>query len=129
MPLTRMPGSKGRTTNAKDEVVWDSAQRTWTDPAQPTWIEARMYHALRVLGVRYAPQYPVGVYTLDAFLPDYGIALESLGCSWHGCATCFGADPIEVAQQARKTARRTEQLRLRFGIRTINPSGPSLNSD
>jgi len=109
-------------------VVWPPMMSGYT-PTAPTWIETRMYTALRVLGVPFEAQYVLGPYTLDAYLPDYDIALESMGCSWHGCPEHYSDDQIEVDYQAKKTARRTEVLRLRFGVETINLWGHSLGSD
>lgn len=96
---------------------------------QPTGIERRLYAALDALGVAFIPQHPAGNFTLDAYLPQHRLAIESDGCSWHSCADCgFTGTPWDERRRKRDR-RRDELLLMHYAIATIRLWGHDLESD
>ncbi len=94
----------------------------------PTWLERRLYAALDSLGIAYEPQYPVGVYTIDAFLPTHSLAIEADGCSFHACLACGYDTPDDQSKRERDKVR-DRRLLLCHGIATIRIWGHDLNHD
>lgn len=49
----------------------------------PTTIETKLYEALNVLSITYVPQYGMGRYVVDAWLPEQKTIIEADGVYWH----------------------------------------------
>lgn len=63
----------------------------------PTSIEKMVYDALVSLGIEFIPEFHVGRYWIDAYLPSLFIALEVDGDYWHSL-------PAQIARDNRKDA-------------------------
>lgn len=61
----------------------------------PTSIERLAYDALHELGISFVPEYQVGRFWIDAFLPDLKLAIEIDGDYWHD-------RPDQIERDARK---------------------------
>lgn len=51
---------------------------------EATSIEIKVRKLLTRMGLEYLAEYQVGPYVIDAFIPEYQIAVEADGSYWHG---------------------------------------------
>lgn len=49
----------------------------------PTRVELAARTLLDELGVEFVEQHPIGVYTVDFFIPKIGLVIEADGAYWH----------------------------------------------
>lgn len=63
--------------------LWDVLKKQYAYNQKPTHPERVLYHTLETMGIRYDPQFWVGRYRADAYLPDYNIVIEVDGEYWH----------------------------------------------
>ncbi len=99
-----------------------------TDIYEPTGIERRLYCSLDALGVAFEPQYPVGYYRLDSYLPAYKLAIEVDGCDWHGCLLC-GLDSDWDRERRARDTNRDRRLLAVYGIATVRLAGHDMTYD
>lgn len=72
-------------------------------------LETRIVGVLTEMGLEYIPQYQIGPYFADFFLPELNSIIEAYGCYWHGCTSCEHPSWNEKAtQKARNKDKRRE---------------------
>ena len=71
---------------------------------------------------------PFGLYTVDAYLPKYHIALEADGDYFHGCPIHTN-DIYEITEQESRRAIRDERLWRPHGVVCLHLWGHSLRND
>lgn len=97
----------------KERIAEFLADQTRSQNRANTTIEVLLAQRLDTLGILYETQKRIGRYIVDFFLPEKGIALEALGCFWHGCLQC-GFD-TEKAQKARLKEEKRDAYLLKCG--------------
>lgn len=78
----------------------------------PTSIEVETYQALDGLCIAYEPQYRIGRWVVDAFIPSLGIVIECQGDFHHCNPAVYPAGPRYAVQ--RKTVARDQERRRFF---------------
>jgi very-short-patch-repair endonuclease len=68
-------------------------------------LEEKAYRVLDEWGVQYMPQYRIGQYVVDAYLPQRKLVVELMGCFWHGCFLCGYGDAAKLAHDRRRAER------------------------
>jgi hypothetical protein len=93
----------------------------------PTQLELRLYRALAALHVPYEEQVYFPPFTVDAFLTDYGVAIEVDGCRAHGCVPCgYGYNrPDEPGRRLRRDTCLTDK----YGLAVFHLPGHSMRTD
>lgn len=94
----------------------------------PTTIERNLLAALRKLGLEAVPQYPFGVFAVDAFVPSLNLALEADGCFYHGCRECGFHEDHPYAEAKRVWRDRKLQTEYRVAA-VIHIFGHDLAND
>lgn len=59
------------------------AQRARIYLANPSSIELMVRNALDAMGVHYVPQFPIGRYAADIYVPQRRLVIECDGTYWH----------------------------------------------
>lgn len=54
----------------------------------PTKLEMFIYSFLEYLNIEYNPQFAIGKYVVDVFIPSMHLIIEADGCYWHHCKEC-----------------------------------------
>ena len=76
-----------------------------------TSIEAKVRTALTELGIAFFPEYRMGLFQIDFFLPEYNAAVEADGAHWHHPSRNKGRDgrrDLFLASRGIRTLRLSE---------------------
>ena len=92
----------------------------------PTKLELRGERALTALGLRFVRQQRFGLFTVDAYLPSYRIALEFDGCWAHACTQCGYATDFA---KTRYAIARDAELLTRYRVLVMHVPEHLLRDD
>ena len=70
-------------------------------PVLPTIPERIVQEELARRGLKIVPEYPLGKWCVDIFVPELNLAVFVDGCYWHACPACFPGGKIPRADAGR----------------------------
>lgn len=83
--------------------------RMLSESKEPTGIEAATYQALRDLGIEFLPQYKLGPWLVDAYIPSTRTVIECFGDFFHANPNMYDHSSLYPVQQ-RNMSRDNRKL-------------------
>jgi len=83
-------------------------------PTKNTSIELMVADALTILNIEYEPQYRIGRFTVDFFVPALSLVIEVQGDYWHANPKLYDGKPLNKSQL--RTRERDKRKRAYFAV-------------
>lgn len=83
---------------------------------KPNTIESAVQDALRKNGVYFIPEYPVGLYHIDIFIPSSNLAVECDGDYWHKGREAHDAKREKAINKAGISVIRFKEIEIRKSL-------------
>jgi very-short-patch-repair endonuclease len=77
------------------------SQRCYKNSTEPTTIELELYEFLTAVKIDYVPQFQIGPYTVDAYIPCQKLAIEADGKYWHNLKSSIVRDKAKNSYLTR----------------------------